>query len=163
FADRGVPIGLALAEIAQDDKRAAKVLALLSQGALNQGESDRLTPLLDALEDPQLPDLRQAAAVALAHYVARQPGNDRQVFDPLQARKGYAERQAETAERLLHGFSEAQLAEPATYELLIGALRSDQTGLRELAAWRLRQADPDGAALIRFNASDPEPARDKAV
>ncbi|HEY1379678.1 MAG TPA: hypothetical protein VGF55_22940 [Gemmataceae bacterium] len=163
LADRGVPIDLAVAEIAQDDKRAAKVLGVLSQGALNQGTPDRLTPLLDGLEDPQLPDVRQAAAVALAHYVARRPGNDVQVFNQLQARRNYAGPQADAAERLLHGFSDAQLSEPATYETLIGALRSDQTGVRELAAWRLRQADPDGAALIRFNAADPEPARDKAV
>ena len=45
---------------------------------------------------------------------------------------------------LLHGFDETQLSDPATYERLIAALRSDQVSVRELAAWRLRQIDPEG-------------------
>jgi hypothetical protein len=151
------PIDLAVAEVAQDQSRAAKVLGVLCQGALGQ-----VTPLLDALDDPQSPEARQAAAAAVVHFIARRPGNDTPVAEQL-SRKGYGQRQQEQAERLLHGFNDAQLAEPATYEFLIDALRSDQPGVRELAAWRLRQVDPEGSAAIRYNAADPEQLREKAV
>jgi hypothetical protein len=158
IGEKGKPIDLALAEIAQDTSRAARVLAVLGQGALGL-----LPPLLDALEEPQFPDARAAAAAALSHFAARQPGADQQVYDQLQARRGYPDRQAEQALWLLHGFSEKQLSDPTTYERLIEALRSDQPAMRELAASRLRQIDPDGAAQARFNATDLDAAREKAV
>jgi hypothetical protein len=153
--ERNKPVDLAVAEIAQDPSRATKALAALSQGALGL-----VSPLLDELVEPQFPELRQAAAVALAHFAARSPANDQLLGEQLQKAYGAL---AEQAEWLLHGFTEAQTNEPATYERLIAALRNDQAGVRELAAWRLRQLDPDGAAQIRFNATDPEAARDKAV
>jgi hypothetical protein len=152
------PIDLAVAEVAQDTTRAAKVLGALCEGALGQ-----LTPLFDQLEEPQWPEVRQAAAIAVAHFIAGQPSNDKQVFDQLQAGKGYSERQAGQALRLLHGFMDAQLADPTTFEFLIDSLRSEQMGVRELAVWRLRQIDPEGGNQIRFNAADAETGREKAV
>lgn len=149
---------LAIAELFQDGSRAAKVLSVFSQSAMGA-----LPPLLDALEEPQFPEVRLAAAIALAQLAARQPASDQQIFEQLQGRKAYGERQLEQAERLLHGFNEAQIADPATFEFLIDALRSDQMGIRELAAWRLRQLDPEGADRIRFNAADTDVNRDKAV
>jgi hypothetical protein len=151
-------INLALAEVAQDANRASKVLGVLGQGAIGQTGQ-----VLDALEEPQFPEARAAAAAALVHFSARQPDADQKVFDLLQSRKGYTLLQAGQAVWLLHGFSDAQLSDPNIFERLIDALRSDQTAVRELAAWRLRQIDPEGAALIRFSATDPEPAREKAV
>jgi hypothetical protein len=158
IGEKGKSVDLALAEIAQDASRAARALAVLGQGAVG-----RMPSLLDALEEPQFPDARAAAAAALAQFAARQPGNDQQVYELLLARRGYADRQAEQALWLLHGFDEAQLNNPATYERLIDALRSEQAAVRELAAWRLRLIDPEGAAQARFSATDPEPAREKAV
>ncbi len=158
IGEKGKPIDLALAEIAQDTSRAARVLAVLGQGAIGL-----LPPLLDALEDPQFPDARAAAAAALAHFDARQPSADQQIYDQLQARRAYTGPQAEQALWLLHGFNERQLSDPAMYERLIAALRSEQPAIRELAAWRLRQIDPDGANQARFNATDPEAAREKAI
>jgi hypothetical protein len=155
IGEKGKPLDLAVAEVVQDSARAAKVLGTLSQGTLGL-----LTPLMDALAEPQFPEVRQAAAVALAHFAARQPGNDQMVFDQL---KGYGEKNAEQAIWLLHGFSETQLSDPAAYERLIGALRNEQIGVRELAAWRLRQIDPDGAAQAKFNATDPDAAREKSI
>jgi hypothetical protein len=154
-SERSKPVDLAVAEIAQDPSRSAKVLAALCQGTLGL-----VTPLMDELVDPQFPELRQAAAVALTHLAARGPQDDKTIGDTFQ--KAYGG-QTELAESLVHGFTDAQTNEPATYERLIAALRSDQAGIRELAAWRLRQLDPDGAAVIRFNATDAEAAREKAV
>ncbi len=156
MAQKDKPIDVAVAEVSQDPSRAAKSLAALCWGTLG-----RLPPLVDDLGDPQFPELRQAAAAALAQFVARQPGNDRQVYDQLLP--GYGKNQAVTAVWLLRGFGDAQIADPTIFERLIAALRSEQLGVRELAVWRLRQADPDGAVQIRFNAADPESAREKAV
>src|SRR5262249_31197292 len=128
FRDRaatpGKPIELAVAELAQDTSRAAQVLATLSEGALGL-----LSPLLDALEDPGLPELRQAAVYALQHFIARRPENDVRVFEELQNRKSYAEGQATTALRLLHGFTETERTDPTTYDFLINGLRNEQLGV----------------------------------
>jgi hypothetical protein len=156
IGEKNKPIDLAIAEVAQDPARAAKVLATLCRAELGP-----LTPLLDDLVEPQFPEVRQAAAIALAHYIARQPGADQKLFEQLKS--GYGDRQSEQAEWLLHGFSEQQLTDPRTYERLIEALKNDQCGVRELAAWRLRLADPEGANLIRFISTDTEAARDKTI
>jgi hypothetical protein len=156
MAQKDKSIDVAVAEVSQDPSRAAKVLAALCWGTIG-----RLPPLVDDLGEPQFPELRQAAAAALAQFVARQPGNDQQVYDQLLP--GYGKNQAATAVWLLRGFGDAQPADPAIYERLMAALRSEQIGVRELAVLRLRQADPEGAAQIKFNAADPEAAREKAV
>ncbi|HEX4591375.1 MAG TPA: hypothetical protein VH120_15680, partial [Gemmataceae bacterium] len=150
-------IDVAIAETSQEPNRASKALAALCLGTLG-----RVSQLLDDLGEPQFPEMRQAAAAALAQFAARQPGNDQQVYDQLLKSYG-GEASAKLGLWLLRGFSEADLANPATYEKLIGALRNDQLGIRELAAWRLKQVDPEGAAQIRFTPTDPEPAREKAV
>jgi hypothetical protein len=154
--EKSKPINLAVAELGQDTNRSAQTLATLCLGSLGL-----LPQLIDNLNEPQSPDVRLAAAAALAHFIARQVGNDATAFEQL--RKVYGDRWADVAMWLLHGFNEVQSAEPATYSRLIEALRADPIGVRELAAWRLRQADPDGAAQIRFGAGDPEPVRERAV
>jgi hypothetical protein len=158
--EKNKSIELAVAEVAQDEpgkppSRAARVLATVCRGTLGQ-----LTPVLDDVTELQFPDVRQAAAAALAAFAARQPGNDQKLYGEL--KKAYGDR-ADQAMWLLHGFSETQLSDPVMYERLIDLLRSDQPAVRELAAWRLRQIDPEGASQIRFNATDPEPVREKAV
>jgi hypothetical protein len=156
-AEKNKSIEVAVAEVAQDPTRAARVLAVYCEGALGD-----LPPLLDALEDGQ-PEVRLAAVYALQHFSARQPGNDGQVFQQLQDRKGYTEGQAERALRLLHGFTETELADPTTYERLIDDLRGERIGLRELAAWRLGQADPEAAGRIGYNATAPDVPRERAI
>jgi hypothetical protein len=150
-------IGVAVAELAGDNPaRTAKPLSVLCQAALGQFSS-----MVDALEDPSSSEMRYAAAAALAHFVAAKPGNDQLVYNQLKDRKG--DQGADQILALLHGFSDAQLNEPRTYERLIDALKSNDTSLRSLAGWRLRLADPEGADRIKFGATDPEPAREKAV
>ena len=41
------------------------------------------------------------------------------------------------------------MSDPTTYERLIDGLKAERVGLRELAAWRLTQVDPDGAPVQR--------------
>jgi hypothetical protein len=153
--EAGKSIEVAIAEMSQEASPTAKVLAILSQGALGD-----LPPLLDALEENSS-DLRLAADLALQHFIARQPVNDLRVYEQLQGRKGYTEPQAERAVRLLHGFTETDLADPTTYERLIGDLNNERIGLRELASWRLNQADQ--ASRISYDATANEAQREKAI
>ena len=97
------PIELAIAELADNDPRSGKVLAVLAAGALGSWPQ-----LLDALEDDKFPELRQAAAQAIQSLIARDPGNDAQVFDQLQAKLGYSDRLADETMTLLHGFPDWQ-------------------------------------------------------
>src|SRR5207248_1153088 len=108
-------------------------------------------------------ELRQAAVAALQQFIARQSGHDQQAYEQLQARAGYGDRQAGLALKLLHGFTAAELGDPAAYDLLFGGLRDEKVGVRELAAWRLAQADPEGAARARFNAGDADVQRERAI
>jgi hypothetical protein len=152
------PVDLAVGELAAGGSRTGKALAVLASGALGSWP-----PLLDALEDAQEPDLRLAAALALQSLVARRPELDVQVFEQLQAKLGYSERQAEETIAMLHGCSDAQRNDPAYYDGLFARLRSERIGERELAYWRLAQCDPEGANRARFHAGDPEAQRERAI
>jgi hypothetical protein len=152
------PVDLAIAEIADAGTPVGKSLAVLAAGALCA-----CPPVLDALEDGQSPELRQTAALALQELIARRPEFDTQVYEQLQAKLGYLERQADETMTLLHGVSEAGRNDPATYDLLFSRLRAERIGERELAAWRLAQLDPEGAVRARYRAGDPEVQRERAI
>lgn len=152
------PIELAIAELADTDLRANKVLAVLAAGALGSWPQ-----ILDALEDDKVPELRQAAVQAIQSLIARDPGSDMQVFDQLQAKLGYSDRLAEETMTLLHGFPESAANDPATFDALFVMLRSERVGERELAYWRLSQLDPEGAARNRFHPGDPVDQRERAI
>jgi hypothetical protein len=115
------------------------------------------------MEDSGNAEVRQAAGLALEAFVARRPEFDAQVFEQLQAKLNFSERQADETMTLLHGFDEAARNNSATYDLLFVLLRSDSIGQRELASWRLGQIDPDGALRARYHAGDPEPQRERAI
>jgi hypothetical protein len=152
------PVDLAIAEVADAGTPVGKSLAVLAAGALEAWQ-----PVLDALEDGQSPELRQAAALALQELIARRPEFDTHVYEQLQAKLGYLERQADETMALLHGVSEAGRTDPATYDLLFSRLRAERIGERELAAWRLAQLDPEGAVRARYRAGDTEVQRDRAI
>jgi len=74
--EKNKPINIAVAELGQDANRAARTLATLCDGALGL-----LPQLVDDLNEPQSAEVRIAAAAALAHFIARQPGNDVAAFE----------------------------------------------------------------------------------
>ena len=152
------PVELAVGELADGTGRSGRVLAVLASGALGS-----LPPLLDALEDGQNPEVRQAAAMALETLVARKPEFDVQVYDQLQAKLGYSVAQGDDTIALLHGFGESARTDPATFDRLFALLRSERIGEREMACWRLTQFDPEGANRARYRAGDPLDQRDRAI
>lgn len=152
------PVELAIGELAEGGSRTGRVLALLSSSALGSW-----APVLDALENAQDQDLRQAAILALQALIARQPAFDAQIAEQLQGKLGYSDRQADDAMLLLHGYPEAAKTEAATFDSLFVLLRNERVGLRELAAWRLLQLDPELTNRARFHAGDEEPQRERAI
>jgi hypothetical protein len=152
------PVELAVGELAEAGSRMGRELALLSSSALGSW-----VPVLDALENVQDQDLRQSAIVALQSLIARKPEFDALVGEQLQGKLGYSDRQTDDAMLLLHGYSEAAKKDPATYDALFVLLRNERVGLRELAASRLVQLDPELANRARFNAGDEEPQRERVI
>jgi hypothetical protein len=157
LSGKGKAIDLALAEFEQEKDRSSKVLTVFCQAAVGAP-----APLIDALEDPMRPELRIASLFALDGWLGRSPDRDGQLFRVLLDRKGYTETQADLALKLLHGFSDLEQNNPATYEVLLACLRNDRLAVRELALWRLTVLDPEGAARSQFNAAGSPEERERA-
>jgi hypothetical protein len=130
----------------KDTDAATRSLAVYSLGAV-----DDLSGLLATLADPQHAEVRRAAVIALRHWVGRDARHEDHLSRAL-GKAGYKANQAAIVMQLLHGFQERQLAQPETYEALIGYLQSDQLAVRELAAWHLYRLVPDGRR-IAFDAA----------
>jgi hypothetical protein len=99
--------------------------------------------VVDALGDKHA-DVRDAAVQALRAWIGRGPGQDRKLYDFLQAGPKFSKGQAAIALELLHSFGDDDLARPETYEALIADLRHARPAIRELAAWHLYRLVPAG-------------------
>jgi hypothetical protein len=167
---------LAIADFAAAlDKTSAVVDAVLTQvrespdasnrvlGVFFLGALDAIPSLVDALDDRQHPDVRGTAAFTLRHWTSRNADYDLELYRTLYEKKGYAKEKAEIIMRLLHSFSDAELAKPETYQLLIGYLDHENLVIRDLAIWHLALLLPQGTQKIAYDpAGDPE-KRKKAV
>jgi hypothetical protein len=125
----------------KDDAPTLRVLAIYSYGAV-----DAVDKLLDVLcnDDAETHAAdRNAAILTLRRWLARDPENSTRLFD---AKKDtgllmkYDKRTSDAQATLdfLHDFNEKDAANPATFDLLVQRLRSDQLAVRELAYWQLR-------------------------
>jgi tRNA A-37 threonylcarbamoyl transferase component Bud32 len=134
------PIEPLLQEMAQSPHPARRILAVYCLGAL-----DRLPELLDCLADEgeRRPDLRRTAVCALLHWLM-QGDRDAELLRVLVQQKRYPEQEATTVVELLHGFTDEQLKEPATWERLILLLKSERPAVRELAYYHLIRLVPEG-------------------
>jgi hypothetical protein len=135
------PAEVILEESLQSDQPLSRVLGVLSLGAL-----EAIPKVLDALadEDEGRRELRDAAVMALRQWIGWRADHDRKLYDILKDEKHYTPSQAETFMQLLHGFTEEQLLQPATYETLIGFLQSDKPTIRTLAFYHLFRLVPQG-------------------
>jgi hypothetical protein len=140
----------------KDDAPTLQVLAIYSFGAV-----DAVDKLLDVLcnDDAEThASDRNAAILTLRRWLARDPENSDRLFD---AKKDtgllmkYEKRTSDAQDTLdfLHDFSEKDAARPATFDLLVQRLRSDQLAVRELAYWQLRHLSLGARSpLPRYNA-----------
>jgi hypothetical protein len=107
------------------------------------GALDDLPRLAKVLNEPGHQDMWNTAVIAFRHWLGREPGQDQKLYNRL-VEIGTKPVQAESIIEFLHGFSEADLDRPETYQMLIDYLVSDRLALRGLAHWHLVRLVPKG-------------------
>jgi hypothetical protein len=147
------PVEVILAETLKDvEVLKNRDQSLCHLSALCFGAIDDLDSLLDALGNEQNPDLRDAARIALRHWLGRGPDRDRRLLQVLE--KKYKAGPAQIILSLLHGPSQEQETQAGTYETLIEYLRNDKLPIRELAFAQLSLL-PGTADIARKVPYDP--------
>lgn len=131
--------------------------AIYGQGAVGD-----LARVVDALGDPQHPEVRSVALETLRQWVSRGHKAAVKLFDVLVEKKKYTPAQAEIVVQLLHNFGPADLTQPETYETLIANLQNSKLPIRELAKWHLEHMVPAGKE-IGYNPAGSEPSRAEAI
>jgi hypothetical protein len=143
-------VGPALDTLADSDEPADRRLAVFAMGALD--DLERLGNVLTAAKHA---DAWDNGVVAMRHWIGRGPGQDQILYRRLQERRKYSPAHAETVLQLLHSFSEEQLAQPATYEVLIEYLGHDKLAIRGLAHWHLVRLVPAGRKIAYHPLGEP--------
>jgi hypothetical protein len=105
---------------------------------------DDLPHLVDALADIKHAEVREAAILALQHWIGRGAAQERQLHNFLVKDRKYTAGNAEIVLFLLHGISQDDLDRPETYEALIAYLRHNKLPVRDLARWQLYRLVPAG-------------------
>lgn len=126
------------------------------------GATDDLRGLGNALANTKHLDVWDSGVIALRHWIGRGPGQDQKLYNGLIEQAKFRPVDAAGVLQLLHGFSDADLADPATYEALIDYLEHERLALRGLAYWHLYRLVPAGREL-GYNPLDPKEKRQKAV
>lgn len=147
-------VDVALAEGLKSPDSARRRIACMSLKAI-----DDISALLELLEQEQAPELRFWAVEALRIWVAAGRDHDYKLFELL--RPKYRMIEAETIMSLLHDFSDRDLANPDTYDLLIDYLNHPQLPVRELAMWHLYTQVPVGRKIL-YSASGDAASRQQA-
>jgi hypothetical protein len=119
-----------------------------------------LQRIAEALAQAQQPGVRDAAILALRHWIGETAGRDQQLAQLLIGRLSYSRAQAETVLHLLHSpFVEDQ---PETYETLIAYLQHSKLAVRALAQWHLaRLVDPE--KVVPYDPAASEEERNRAT
>lgn len=130
-------------------------------GVVLMGAFDDLPRLGKLLNTDTRPDVWDNGVRVLRHWLGRCPGQDQKLYKGLTETKGFTPVQAETLIEFLHGFSDDELHDPATYQMLINFLAGDKLAIRGLAHWHLIRLVP-GGVKIPFNPLAPKEAREKA-
>ena len=123
---------------------------------------DSLRTLLDKAEDT-IPVNRIPALVALRNWCSRNAKNDLILHGLLQEKKGYSESEADTFLELMHLYSKADLAKPATYQNLFTYMDSGRLAIRTLAVWHMAQLDADGLRVAQYDPDADSSARQTAI
>ncbi len=119
--------------------------------------------LADCLGDPSRGFIRQAAAIGLRSLFAADSTAAERFREVLVAKSRLPEDEADTAVRLLRGFTAAERADPETLTLLGSKLSSPAVPVRELALFTLVSfidpSDPAAKPLLTFDAAAAADAR----
>jgi hypothetical protein len=151
-------VGVALKEAVTTPKDPSKrTLAVRCFAAI-----DDLPSLVDALDQGNFADVRQAAVQTLQTWIASSRDAEYRLYAFLQQNK-YNLREAANIMDLLHStyHSPQAMKDPVTYDTLIGYLGSELLPIRELAAWHLYRLYPQAVTSIPFNATAPPGIRNR--
>jgi pSer/pThr/pTyr-binding forkhead associated (FHA) protein len=132
-------------------------------GVLCLGALDAATALVDCLDNRDHADVRGTSGFVLRQWIARSRQDELDLFTTLCDRKFYAPEKAELILQLLHTFSAKEVAQPETYERLIGWLNHDNLAVRDLALWHLALLAPDIVKQVNYRPADPAAKRAEAV
>jgi hypothetical protein len=111
------------------------------------GATDDLRGLGKALAESKNLDVWNNAVIAMRHWLGRGPGQDMKLYNGLIKEGKFRPIDAEAVIQLLHGFTDADLGRPETYETLIDYLRHERLPIRGLAYWHLYRLVPAGREL----------------
>lgn len=120
-------------------------VALVMLGAL-----DELQKMGKALSEATSSEEWDFGITVLRHWLGRSRGQDQRLFATLVDLRGYTPNQAKVVVQLLFGFSDNDIRQPETYEVLIEYLVHEKAGIRNLAAWHLVRLVPQGKTSIPF-------------
>jgi hypothetical protein len=145
--------------LGQADRETDKTKAALQRefAVLGLAALDELPRVAEALADKHAA-VREAATVALRHWIGEAAGRDVALYHLLIDRLNYPEAQADTVLQLLH--SPFQADQPEAFRTLLAYLRHDKLAVRSLALWHLRRLVPAGKS-IAFDPAAPEAEREK--
>lgn len=148
-------LALAAKEENKDRAHVMRRLVVYAMQALD--EADKVAEVLATSKHPEM---RQAAVVALRHWIGEKEGRDDRLFEVLQNDQGYTKTEAATVMQLLH--SPFYRDQPETFETLIAYLKHRKQAVRELAHWHLVRLAPIGDDIV-FDAAASAAERDKAA
>jgi hypothetical protein len=131
---------LALAEKDTNRQRAAMARQLVVYA---RAATDDIAAVIRHLADTRHPEMRQAAVVALRHWIGAAAGRDEALYRALL--KDHTPAEAETIMQLLHSPFDPE--QPEAYETLIAYLRHGRLAVRELAYWHLVRMAPAGREI----------------
>lgn len=146
---------------------AARRLAIYCLGAMD--EADDLLEVLGDSDPKHMPD-RETAIFTLRRWLERDPSHGPKLYDsdkekagPLLSQQNYQAGEAKRLFILLHPFSEEEIFNTETYELLASDLASEKVAIAELAHWHLyrlvRIQGVNLPVLDKFNAAFPRDVR----
>jgi hypothetical protein len=129
-------------ESREADRWGNRTLGVLCLGAL-----DALPLVVEAVEDPNNPEVRGAAIHALRHWVGRHADHDAALFTRLQTECRHPRERAEIIMQLLHTYSREAIERGEAQEQLLQYLEHDNLAVRVLAYWHLQFLSPEGVKL----------------
>lgn len=111
------------------------------------GGHDELQKMGKALSEAKTAEEWDFGITILRHWLGRSRGQEQKLYTTLISVRGYTPEEAKIIIQMLFGFSETDLREPETYEVLIDYLVHEKRGIRNLAEWHLVRLVPQGKAI----------------
>lgn len=111
------------------------------------GGHDELQKMGKALSEAKSMQEWDFGITILRHWLGRSRGQDQKLYSALIELRGYTPDEARTILQMLFGFSDNDIKQPETYEVLIEYLIHDKPGIRNLAAWHLVRLCPTGKSI----------------